>query len=48
MARPRQGSVREGAGWVSQGTDNDGEENIAIFFSGAMNKYLFDPFWLSH
>ena len=36
MARDRQGSVREGAGWVPQETDNDGKENIAVFFSGAM------------
>lgn len=28
----RQGSVREDAGWVPQGADNDGEENIAVFF----------------
>lgn len=34
MARPRQRSVRESAGWVSQGTDNDEEENIAMFFLG--------------
>lgn len=30
--RGRQGSVREGAGWVPQGADNDGEENITVFF----------------
>lgn len=34
MARDRQGSVREGSGWVPQGTDNDGEENIVVFFLG--------------
>lgn len=24
--------MREDAGWVPQGADNDGEENIAVFF----------------
>lgn len=34
VARDRQGSVREGSGWVPQWTDNDGEKNITLFFLG--------------
>lgn len=28
----------EGAGWMPQGADNDGEENIARFLLGAVNQ----------